>query len=237
MPEKFQYEQYLNIRKAFLSAEYRGMETTDHELKYEEFGKLMLTQKYILLKCKYPQTFRRVDYRGRQMFVVLGRNDSEFHNRSKELLYLLDKLSAAQEAKSNDLIDLILITKELLKKRTIKKLKDYRNFSCTNVKSVRFSVELPKANLCSKHEIIAYEEAKKLAEECYIQLDRLSPLSEDDAQNVWIGGLPGEIVKITRPSLMAGLSISYRYITGIIARPNEGVDDDGDDVEEEKNDE
>lgn len=234
MHEKFQYTQYLNMRKAFLNAEYRGLESTDPELKYEDFSKLMMTQKFILTKCKYPSTFRRPDYRGRSVFVVLSRHDSEFHNRSKELIYLLDKLSAMPEAKSNESIDLILITKEQLKKRTIKKMKEYRQFNYNNILSVRFSIELPKANLCSKHEIVPADEVKKLAEECYIQLDKLSYLSEDDAQNIWIGGLPGEVVKITKPSQMAGLSISYRYITGIIARPAESGDQEEDDEEEEK---
>ncbi len=239
MPEKFQYEQYLNVRKAFLSPEYRGMETTDLELKYEDFSKLMLTQKYVLIKCKYPQTFRRSDYRNRHMFIVLTRADSEFHNKSKELTNLLRGLGAVPEAKSQEPINLILITKEPLRKRTLKKMKEYRQFNCTNVLSVRFAVELPKANLCSHGEIINEEEAKKLAEECYIRLDSLSPLSEDDAQNIWIGGMPGEIVKFTRPSLMAGISISYRYITGIIARPQDGTvneADEGDDDEEKEKD-
>lgn len=235
MPDKYQYDQYINVRKAFLSPEYRGLETSDPELKYDDFSKNMLAYKYILLKCKYPATFRRPEYRGKNLFVVLARADSEFHNRSKELIYLLDKLSTIPEAKSNESIDLILITKELLKKRTIKKMKEYSQFRYTNVLSVRFSIELPKANLCSRHEIVPVEEVKKLAEECYIQIDRLSYLSEDDAQNIWIGGLPGEVVKITRQSLMSGIAISYRYITGIIARPVEsgdGDEDEGDEVDE-----
>lgn len=236
MPDKYQYDQYINIRKAFLNPEYRGMETSDPELKYDDFSKNMIAQKYILIKCKYPASFRRPEQRGKHLFVVLARVDSEFHNRSKELIYLLDKLSTVPEAKSNESIDLILITKELLKKRTIKKMKEYDQFRCTNILSVRFSIELPKANLCSRHEIVPIEEIKKLAEECYIQIDRLSYLSEDDAQNIWIGGLPGEVVKITRPSLMAGIAITYRYITGIIARPAEhgdgGDEDEGDEVDE-----
>jgi len=233
MQDKVQYKQYLNMRKAFLNPEYRGLETKDSEMKYEEFSKTLLTQKYILIKCVYPQTFRKLDYRGRMLYVVLTKHDSEFHNRSKELTYLMDKLSATPEAKSNDKIDLILITKEPLKKRTIKKMKEYNQFNYINVMSVRFAIELPKANLCNKHEIVSIEEVNKLAEECYIQIDKDKYMSEDDAQNIWIGGMPGELVKITRPSQMAGRAIDYRYITGVIAKPVEN-DNDNDDEEAEE---
>ena len=234
MIEKIQYKHYLNVRKAFLNKEYRGLDSDDAELKYEEFTKILLMNKYLLLKCKYPQSYRIQNQRGKYVFVVITRFDSEFHNRSKELVNLLDKLSAVPEAKNNDSIDLILITKELLKKRTIKKTREYAKFNYSNILSVRFIEEMPKANLCNKHEIIPNEEVKKLADECYIQIDKQDYISEDDTQNIWIGGLSGEIIKITRPSLMAGVAISYRYVTGVIAQPNDNMAEA--DLEEEEDD-
>lgn len=231
MSMSIQYKQYLNVRKAFLLPEYRGLETKDNELSLDEFSKTFGHQRYILLKCIYPQNFRKNEYRGRSVFVVLTKSDGEFHNRSKELVYLMDKLSGTPEAKTGDKIDLFLITSEPLKKRTIKKMKDYSQFNYVNVPLVRFAVEIPKANLCNKHEIATDLEIKKLAQECYNQTDKNKYMSEDNPQNVWIGGLPGELIKITRYSMMAGISIDYRYITGLIIQVNEN---EGDDEEEEE---
>jgi DNA-directed RNA polymerase subunit H (RpoH/RPB5) len=235
MHEKFSYAHYLNVRKAFTNREYRGLETEDGEMKYEEFSKLLLAQKYVMVKCKYPSNFRREEYRGRTAFVVYTRHDSEFHNRSKELITLLDKISALVGDKSVT-SDLFLITKDLLKKRTMKKVREYKHFNFCNIPSVRFAIELPKANLCNKHTIVSVDEIKNLSEECYLVIDRQKNLSEDDPQNVWIGGFPGELVHIERPSLMAGYADDYRYVMGVIPRVSESSnaddDDEGDEVDE-----
>ena len=234
MPEKFHYNQYLNIRKAFLSAEYRGLESDEHEMKYEEFSKLLLAQKYITIKCKYPANFRVEEYRNRIAFIIFTRNDSEFFNRSKELITLLDKMSTGIQDKET-ISDLFLITAQALKKRTLKKVREYRHFNFSNILTVRFAIEIPKANLCNKHEIIPIDEVKKLIDECYIIVDRIKSLSEDDAQNIWIGGFPGEVVKITGPSLVAGYKMDYRYIMGVIAKSaDDGIDEEEEDEDDSK---
>lgn len=233
MTDRFQYNYYLNIRKAFLNPQYRGLESNDPELKYEEFSKILLDQKFIALKCKYPSNFRRHEYRGRIALAVLTRYDSDVHRHSRDLVSLLDKLSTISEVQTTETTDLFLITNEVLTKRTIKKVKEYKQFAVTNILSVRFAVELPKANLCSKHEIASPEESQKLAEECYVMIDKLKYITEDDAQNIWVGGFPGEVIKITRTSVMSGYALDYRYVTGVITRTESS---EAAEEEEEEND-
>lgn len=241
MSDKFQFIQYNNLRKAFLDPKYRNMESLDQELKYEDFSKTMLAQKYIVIKCRFPQNFRRVEYRGQPTLVVLTRHDSEFHNRSKELITLLDKLSTYPEVKESNLTHLFLITVQELKKRTLKKIKEYKNFAFTNILAVRFSIELPEAVHCRRHEIVSAEEVKTLEKECNIGADYSSKnIQEGDAQNLWIGGFPGELIMIKKESMMAGYSIDYRYITGQITRTesadDEAEEDDGDAAEDDGKD-
>lgn len=233
MPERFHYNQYLNIRKAFLNPEYRGLESNDSEMKYDDFSKLLLAQKYILITCKYPNNFRRKEYQNRLAFVIFTRNDSEFYNRSKELISLLDKISSLITDKLV-ISDLFLITSQELKKRTMRKVREYKHFNFNNILSVRFAIELPKANHCSKHTIISPQEAKELSEESYISLDNNSYLPEDDAQNIWIGGFPGEVVKISRTSIMAGRAIAYKYITGVIPRDTDDQNPEEDEEDEKE---
>lgn len=233
MPERFHYNQYLNIRKAFLNPEYRGLESNDPEMKYDDFSKLLLAQKYILITCKYPNNFRRKEYQNRLAFVIFTRNDSEFYNRSKELISLLDKISSLITDKLV-ISDLFLITSQELKKRTMRKVREYKHFNFNNILSVRFAIELPKANHCSKHTIISPQEAKELSEESYVSLDNNSYLPEDDAQNIWIGGFPGEVVKISRTSIMAGRAIAYKYITGVIPRDTDDQNPEEDEEDEKE---
>jgi DNA-directed RNA polymerase subunit H (RpoH/RPB5) len=233
MTDKYQYRQYQNLRKAFLSTEYRGLESKDPELKYEEFAKQLLAQKFVTIKCRYPDSFRRPEYRGRPAIVVLTRYDSEFHNRSKELTTLLDKISSFPEVKSSSLTDLFLITSQDLKKKPMGVARSYTNFSFTHILSVRFTEELPKANLCSRHVVATEEEIKRLRQECYIKIDKLKYIAEDDAQNIWVGGFPGEVLRIEKASQMAGLSLDYRYITGQIPKVDNSTEEDDADEKEE----
>ena len=213
-----QYPQYLNLRKAFLLKEYRGLESSDPELKHDEFSKTLLAQKFVSIKCKYPADFRRPDYRGRLALVVLTRYDSEFHNKSQNLGVLLSKINSAQEIKSAEIVDIFLITTHLLKKRTLKKVKEYKNFTFTNISTARFAIELPKANLCNPHSIVPDEEAELLDKKFYVREINNKHISETDPQCIWIGAFAGEFVKIIRPSPTAGIAIDYRFVTGVNTR-------------------
>jgi DNA-directed RNA polymerase subunit H (RpoH/RPB5) len=230
-----QYPQYLNLRKAFLLKEYRGLESSEPELKHDEFSKTLLAHKFVIMKCKYPNDFRRHDYRGRIALVILTRYDSEFHNKSQNLVALLNKINSAQEIKSAENVDIFLITTHLLKKRTLKKVKEFKNFSFTNYSTARFAIEMPKANLCNRHIIVTDEELEKLDKKYYVRGGDNKHISETDTQVIWIGAFAGEVVKIIRPSMTAGIAVDYRVVTGVNTRKkNEEEDEDEEDEPEEK---
>lgn len=231
----YQYKQYLNIVKAFTSPEYRGYETKDPILQYEPFAKQLLASKYIIIKCRYPDTFRRPEYKGRLAIIIYTSEDSEFHKRTVVLKNLLNKIITIPDKNEGE-YDLFMITHELLKKRPLKAFKEYAGFKFTNYTSVRFSEELPKAVGCNQHEIITEEEKNNLIKECYLTIDRQKYIAENDPQNIWIGGFSGELVKITKPSPTGGYAIDYRYIMGIIDRSSDEPEYD-EEQEQEPDDE
>lgn len=70
-----------------------------------------------------------------------------------------------------------------------------------------------------KHEKISPEEAEKMLNEVYLKNTKadknLLPIIRfhEDPQARWLGLVPGDIVKITRPSPMSGEYITYRVCT------------------------
>lgn len=70
-----------------------------------------------------------------------------------------------------------------------------------------------------KHEKISDEEAEKMLNEVYLKNTKadknLLPIIRfhEDPQARWLGLVPGDIVKITRPSPMSGEYITYRVCT------------------------
>jgi DNA-directed RNA polymerase subunit H len=63
-----------------------------------------------------------------------------------------------------------------------------------------------------KHEKIEEEEARKVMNDLYLKSKKQLPIIRfhEDPQARWLGLLPDEVVKITRPSPMAGEYIVYR---------------------------
>jgi DNA-directed RNA polymerase subunit H (RpoH/RPB5) len=67
-------------------------------------------------------------------------------------------------------------------------------------------------NIVPKHEKVTTEETQALIKELYLQSKSQLPIIRfhEDMQARWLGLMPGEVVKITRPSPSAGEYIVYR---------------------------
>ena len=66
--------------------------------------------------------------------------------------------------------------------------------------------------LVPKHEIVGEEERRALLEKYGIRPDQLPYILASDPASKEIGAQPGDIIKITRRSPTAGVSIYYRYV-------------------------
>ncbi len=61
-----------------------------------------------------------------------------------------------------------------------------------------------------KHEVISEEEKKELLKKYYITDLNLPNILRNDAMAIYLGLLPGEVVRILRPSPTSGTYVSYR---------------------------
>jgi len=74
------------------------------------------------------------------------------------------------------------------------------------------SFNIFKHKLVPQHEILPPEEAKELLEKYRVKPHQLPHIKASDIAVVAIGAKPGDVLKITRNSVTAGKSVSYRYV-------------------------
>ena len=72
--------------------------------------------------------------------------------------------------------------------------------------------DLFKHQFVPKHEILASSEIKDLLEKYHIKPYQLPFIKISDPAAEWVGAKSGDILKITRKSMTAGVSIIYRYV-------------------------
>ena len=77
---------------------------------------------------------------------------------------------------------------------------------------VENNVDISKHVLVPKHEVINTREASKLLEEYHIEVERLPRITTNDPMVKALNAKAGDIIKITRNSETAGVTLYYRYV-------------------------
>ncbi|MEM4699332.1 MAG: DNA-directed RNA polymerase subunit H [Candidatus Nezhaarchaeales archaeon] len=73
-------------------------------------------------------------------------------------------------------------------------------------------VKILEHELVPKHEVLPPEEARELLRRLGVKPEMLPWIRSNDPVARIIGAKPGDIVKITRRSKTAGISIAYRFV-------------------------
>ncbi|MDG7047533.1 MAG: DNA-directed RNA polymerase subunit H [Nitrososphaerota archaeon] len=74
------------------------------------------------------------------------------------------------------------------------------------------NVDISKHVLVPKHEVINNREASKLLEEYHIEVEQLPRITTNDPMVKALNAKAGDIIKITRDSETAGVTLYYRYV-------------------------
>lgn len=77
---------------------------------------------------------------------------------------------------------------------------------------VENNVDISKHVLVPKHEVINTREASKLLEEYHIEVEQLPRITTNDPMVKALNAKAGDIIKITRNSETAGVTLYYRYV-------------------------
>ena len=191
------YRKYKNIEKCMKN--YRKY-TTDSFLDFSEFKKAIQIDQFVKHKC--VDTVNKKD-----VYVYLFKEDSIYTKTTVQFKKLMDKIATSS--------DVIVITKEELNVYIKKTFDAYnKKINIFNYLHRVFSIELSKGPLCSTHTIMSNEEVRELcSNELMVHPLSLPALSVKDPQNIWIGGVLGQVVKIESVSEITGKVIRYRIIS------------------------
>ncbi len=71
---------------------------------------------------------------------------------------------------------------------------------------------LSEHHLVPKHELLSKEEAQKLLTQFGLDFDKLPRMSQEDPMAAEVNAQVGDVIRITRNSLVAGETLYYRRV-------------------------
>ena len=190
------YEKYRNVQ--LFANIYRKFSLI--EGKYyncEEFKHEMQIAEYIVHNF--------IDIKGTKVDIYLFKIESRHISNTVNFNKILDKYDG------KSLVKIIMITKDELNSYRRKAIREH-GLKVNNYLHKDFNIEKSKGSLCSKHVILTEKEAQEALYSNMIEKESLPKISELDPQIIWIGGQPGDVIKITPISEMTGYSVIYRLV-------------------------
>lgn len=190
------YEKYLNIQ--LFANTYREFSLVEGKYyNYEEFKHEMQIVEYIMHNF--------IDVKNTLVDIYLFRIESKHISNTVNFNKILDKYDRKSTVK------IIMITKDELNSYRRKSINQH-SLKVDNYLHRDFNIEKSKGSLCSKHIILTEGEIQKVLYSNMIEKESLPKISELDPQIIWIGGQPGDVIKITPYSEITGFSIVYRLV-------------------------
>lgn len=118
---------------------------------------------------------------------------------------------------ASEMCKLIIFTRDKLENKRIKginnKLNAMAHISWMNVLYQHFTRQaINLGPFCAPHEVMSTEAASKLISDLRCHGTMLPKIRDDDSQAIWIPAQPGDVIKITHKSHIAGYRIEYRYV-------------------------
>jgi DNA-directed RNA polymerase subunit H (RpoH/RPB5) len=195
------YNIYDNVHKYLGVINYEPVDTKDNaHMEKKEFMKNMQFHGYVKIKATNAD--------GKVLYAFILRKGSDTGRKTAKFMNILNSIKE-KEATLVVFSDIGIgehIKKFMKTKYTKKKivLKDYlfKHFKT----SPRDNVLVPKHRLCSD------EEAEVIKKDNMIKSNSQFPrISPSDAQVIWLGAVPGQVIEITRHTDV-GVEMYYRVV-------------------------
>lgn len=203
MEEYYPGEVYKNLIKMMALC---NITLTKEPVNNEVLATTLNNNQYITLTGTRPET----DPRGEALIVViLIAPNSKYASRSEDFKKLLKGLPKAK------MLEVIFITEDTLSTHLEKHMKLYMAEN-TWVHLERYSydiflIENTQHVSVDKHTIMTQDEVNEFCKTHHTNPMNLAAIKPDDPQAIWNGVKRGMVVRITRVSDTAGISINYRH--------------------------
>lgn len=155
---------------------------------------------YVRVKASHKDT-------GKIMYTYIIRDNSMV---SKSTVFKNNILNTISE---KDVL-LTIVSREGIKTNVLKFVKSYKGkkIILKDFKYDMFKIDLRDNVMVPKHELCTSSEKKKIMSDNFIMSDTKFPLiSKNDPQVMWLGGEPGQLIRITRNDT-TGPVLYYRII-------------------------
>jgi len=196
------YNSYKNVIKMITLPEYRGLVLDSPELKENTFYSDIHLINYVIVKC------REKDDKLSTTAFYITKNNSGITRTVVEFKKLMNKVQKGIKC-------IYIISNKDFSQQVFKTmLAMYPQYIVMKLNNAIFEDERPKHILVPKHEILSSDDYYQLVNHLTI-VDPLNlpKIKINDTQCVWIGANSGDIVKITRHTII-GESINYRIVIG-----------------------
>jgi DNA-directed RNA polymerase subunit H (RpoH/RPB5) len=195
-------EVYYNIKKLM---EYRNIISNYNFVSRDDFSKVKASE---YIKIDGTRSFSGTT---RDVFIFMIMPDSKYSSTSPVFRKLLTLIPTDKK----ETADILFISSDPFSNHLIKVIDDERhNYPKIYIEHYtyeKFSIEIPKCDSVPHHEIVPDADAKEILKWCYKKKYDMPKILVSDTPVVWIGGKPGDLIKIDRISETTGKYIVYRY--------------------------
>lgn len=203
-------EVYKNILEM---TKYRNIEITTPILEENNLSKSLSFMKYIQMDGirKYPKTDKKV-------VIMLFAPSSSYSEGRPLFEKLFNHIIYKGKKIISEEIEVMFISEKPLSNNIIKFIKE--QLASHNKLHIEYHTYDPfKINIIHQESIVSHtimdkDEANQVLNYFYKTSDKLPIISVNDPPIIWIGGKPGDIIKIDRISETTGESVGYRLCRG-----------------------
>ena len=210
------YKIYENVIKMITMPEYRGLELDSSKIKIEEFYNTIHIDNYIIIKCGKKEEEEKKVQDSTIAFYITAIN-SGITRTIIEFKKLMNKVP-------NNIKYIYIINEKEFSQQVYNVISLlYSQYIVMKLNNNTFETERPKHMLVSKHEILTQDEYNNLIKySTIVNPLNLPKIRLDDTQCIWIGAESGDIIKITRRTII-GESTNYRVVIGPISNKIKSV--------------
>ena len=194
---------YENVQLMFRK---RGATPTGEQLTEQDIIRKMNQLEYVMTTATRAAT----DPRGEAVIIaVIIDANSKIARAAANLEKTI--AVAIKQKKANVPLELLLITKDPMQERLLKKenLAPDGVIISNHVYTI-FLVDITNHVSAPKHELVSDEEVRTFCARYHTSKEQFSKIPQSDPQAIWLGLCPGMVVRIIRASETAGEAPTYR---------------------------
>ena len=159
-------------------------------------------------------------------FVILIDSTSGYSKASNDFMKLLGRIPEFNSKKRKSTLDIIVITKEMMKSNVTNKYNPHINhgslgdddktvFGATYISNYPYRVftsVIPDSKFVPHHRIVTKEEEVEILEQIHTDKKDLPKIRQLDPPMIWLGGTVGDVVECLLPSENTGYEKKYLVV-------------------------